>query len=168
MGLLLTLPMTNELWLQINGLDENAIPHRWVLGSHGYGCHCPDCLSLEGEVRTLDEWQNSVMPGSSRLQCGGRCRCHLEPTLNLPTRFVIQLPLEANAALFRKMMYKDGLRRWRVDYTEDRLVPRPGARLPARCPAASLPRSAASDRHLWWEAPKKNTRPFHKPVHGVD
>ena len=43
--------------------------------------HCSDCYSLNGQVRTLDQWQMTIMPGSPNLECGGtRCGCQLEPT----------------------------------------------------------------------------------------
>ncbi len=79
MGFTLTLSMTGDLWMHMDRLEEDSIPHRWVLESDGYGAHCADCLELDGEVRTLAEWQNSVMPGSGCLHCGSGCRCSYSP-----------------------------------------------------------------------------------------
>lgn len=49
--------------------------YRWVLGDTE---HCHTCLSLEGKARTMKDWQATIMPRSSQLDCGGyNCGCSL-------------------------------------------------------------------------------------------
>jgi hypothetical protein len=146
MGLRLTLPMTADLWYRVSGLSEDTIPHRWVLGSHGYGPHCPDCLELEGEVRTLEEWQNTVMPGAGCLQCGSGCRCSLQSTLNIPTSYNLFLPFGLQSGLNRALVFQDSGRVWRYNFTEALHGSRPSAIRPGRTPPASLPVSIAAAR----------------------
>jgi 2'-5' RNA ligase len=39
---------------------------------------CVDCLALDGQIKTLEEWGNTILPGSSRLACwGAHCGCEL-------------------------------------------------------------------------------------------
>lgn len=157
MGLTLTLPMTPDLWFQVSGLSEDTVPHMWKLGSSGYGAHCPDCLELDGEVRTLGEWQNSVMPGSACLQCGSACRCSLQPTLSMPTTYNLFLPLGPQSGLNRTLVFQDTGRLWRYDFTEVLHGSRPSAVRPGRAPAASLPVTMAAERTV-----------DRRPVRGVD
>ena len=44
--------------------------------------HCSDCLRLDGQVHSADEWSDSPMrPQSSALECTGiHCDCRLSPT----------------------------------------------------------------------------------------
>ena len=146
MGLTITLPITPDLWFQVGGLAEDSVPHRWKLSSRGYGPHCPDCLELEGEVRTLGEWQNTVMPGSDCLQCGSGCRCSLEPSLSLPTAYNLFLPFGLQDGHNRVLVFRDSGRLWRYDFTEVLHGSRPSAIRPGRAPAASLPRLMAAKR----------------------
>jgi hypothetical protein len=148
MGLTLTLPLTPDLWFQVSGLTEDSVPHRWRLGSRTYGAHCPDCLELDGEVRTLGEWQNSVMPGSACLQCGTSCGCSLEPTLSMPTCYNIFLPFGLQDGLNRALIFRDGGRLWRFYFSEVLHGSRPSAVRPGRTPAASLPLSMADERRV--------------------
>jgi hypothetical protein len=169
MGLTLTLPVSGGLRFEVGGLTVEEIPHRWVLGSHGNGAHCPDCLELEGEVRTLDEWQNSVMPGSDCLQCGSRCNCSLEPTISLPTMLTICLVFGLGASRYRSLIFQDDHRQWRSNFTLTRNVTRPATAWPGQTPAASLPRRVAAERRHWWDEPAKPPAPAkRRPVHGVD
>lgn len=170
MGYSLTLPMTEEVWLELGGLPDESVPHRWVLGSGGYGAHCPDCLELDGEVRTLGEWQNSIMPGSGRLQCGSGCRCSLQSTLTMPTTFTVFLPYSPRQTLKRTLIFRDGDRQWRYNFTEVLYGNRLFILRPGRAPAASLPKALAAERRDPANKPLKTTtviRP-RRPVHGVD
>jgi len=161
MGLTLTLPMTVDLWNRIGGLSEDAVPHQWKLGSHAYGAHCPDCLELDGEVRTLGEWQNSVMPGSACLQCGSGCRCSLQSTLSMPTTYNLFLPFGPQSSLNRALVFRDGDRLWRYNFTEALHGSRPSAVRPGRTPAASLPVTVAAERTA-------ERRVDRRPRRGVD
>jgi hypothetical protein len=170
MGFTLTLPMTDDLQLKLDDLPEDNIPHRWVLEPHGYGAHCPDCLELDGEVRTLAEWQNSIMPGSGCLQCGSGCRCSLQPTLTMPTTYNIFLPFGLNDALNRALVFRDGSRLWRYNFTEVLYGSRLSVIRPGRSPAASLPGEIAADRKPWWDKPARKpvVKQIQRPVRGVD
>jgi hypothetical protein len=170
MGFTLTLPVTGDVGLFLGGLSEDSIPHRWVLDSDGFGAHCPDCLELDGEVRTLDEWQNSVMPGSGCLQCRSSCRCSLQPTLTMPTTYNVFLPFGLEDTLNRVLVFRDGSRLWRYNFTEVLYGRRLSAVRPGRSPAASLPKRIATDRKSWQEKPaiKPAVRPIRRPVRGVD
>lgn len=165
MGFSLTLPMTDDLWLAVGGLRDEDIPHRWVLGSRG-GTHCPDCLELAGEVRTLGEWMNTIMPGSGSLHCGSGCRCRLEPTVSRPTEYTILLPYQPGDWIERLRLIHDPSRSWRFNFNSLRQITLPAAIHPVRSPSASLPRGVAADRVPWWDSPLP-ARPY-KPVHGVD
>ncbi|NMB55132.1 MAG: hypothetical protein GYA15_10575 [Leptolinea sp.] len=167
MGYTLTLPMTENLWFKISGLTEDDIPHRWTLDTGRHAGHCPDCLSLDGEVRTLAEWQNSVMPGSACLQCGSGCRCSLQPTLDMPTEYTIDLPFGPRETLNRALIFRDCSRQWRYNFTEVLYGNRPFAPRPGRSPAASLPVVLAAEPRRPWDEPQKKTT-ARKPVHGVD
>jgi hypothetical protein len=145
MGFTLTLPVTPDLMFQVNGISDENTPHRWRLGSHGYGPHCPDCLELDGEIRTLGEWMNSVMPGSDCLQCGSSCRCSLESTISLPTTYNLFLPFGLQGNLNRELIFRDGSRLWRYNFTEVLHGSRPSAIRPGRAPSASLPVTIAAE-----------------------
>jgi len=138
--------MNPGLWGQINGLADENVPHYWKLSSRGYGPHCPDCLDLDGEIRTLGEWQNTVMPGSDGLQCGCGCRCNLEPTFSMPTTYNLFLPFGFQGGLNRALIFRDGSRLWRYNFTEALHGSRPSAVRPGRAPAASLPLELATER----------------------
>lgn len=170
MGFTLTLPVAENPGLYLDGLSEENIPHRWVLDSHGLGAHCPDCLELDGEVRTLGEWQASIMPGSGCLQCGSGCRCSLQSTLTMPTTYNVFLPFGLTDTLNRALVIRDGNRLWRYNFTEVLYGSRPSAIRPGRSPAASLPREIAAERKIEPEepAPKPAVKPTRKPVRGVD
>jgi hypothetical protein len=148
MGLTLTLTLDPGLWFEMAGINENEVPHEWLLGSRETGPHCPDCLSLAGEVRTLGEWMNSVMPGAPCLQCGSGCRCSLQSTLSLPTSYNLFLPFGTGGGLNRALVFKDGSRLWRYDFTEVLHGSRPSAVRPGRAPAASLPTALAAERRV--------------------
>lgn len=156
MGYSLTLAMPDSMLPELEHLPQDNIPHRWVLDARGYGGHCPDCLELEGEVRTLAEWQNSVMPGSACLQCGSGCRCSLESSLTPPTRFTIFLPNGLWNDVKRTLIFRDGSRQWRYNFTEVLYGSRRSALRPGRAPAPSLPKQLGADYRRY------------KPVHGVD
>lgn len=156
MGYTLTLTMPETLWPGLAGLPEDNILHRWVLDARGYGGHCPDCLELDGEVRTLAEWQNSILPGSACLQCGSGCRCSLEPVLTSPTRYTIFLPYGLWNDIKRTLVFRDGSRQWRYNFTEVLYGSRRSAARPGRAPAASLPKPLGADYR------------YRQPVHGVD
>jgi hypothetical protein len=170
MGFTLTLPMTDDLRLRVGGLSEDSIPHRWVLDSDGFGAHCPDCLELDGEVRTLAEWQNSIMPGSGCLQCGSGCRCSLQSTLTMPTRYNVFLPFGLEDSVNRALVFRDGNHLWRYNFTEVLYGNRLSAVRPGRSPAASLPKRIAAERKTWDDKPAKNPAPkqTRRPVRGVD
>lgn len=162
MGILLTLSLPSASAFMVTGLDASAIPHRWVLGSHGPGAHCPDCLELDGEVRTLDEWMNSIMPGSSDLHCGSGCRCNLEPTVSLPTRFTLFIPGRGDAHRLSRL-YLEAQQMLRADYSFGPQAVPPRANVPPRTPAGSLPASTAAERRPWWDKPSRK-----QTIHGVD
>lgn len=43
--------------------------------------HCPDCLVLDGQVHTADEWDaKGIRPGNGRTVCKQGCDCHMELT----------------------------------------------------------------------------------------
>jgi len=50
----------------------------WRLGNTEQ--HCVDCLRLNGQVHTADQWRRAgIQPQSPDLTCGGwRCDCQLE------------------------------------------------------------------------------------------
>jgi len=148
MGFSLTVPISSDLWFDIEGMSQETIPHTWKLDGANRGAHCPDCLELAGEVRTLGEWMNSVMPGADCLQCGSGCRCSLQPSLYLPTRYNLFLPFGMAGGLQRSLIFQDGSRLWRYDFTEALHGSRPSALRPGRAPAASLPRQTAADHRI--------------------
>jgi hypothetical protein len=143
MGYTLTLPMTEELWFKISGLTEDDIPHRWTLDTGRHAGHCPDCL------------------------CGSGCRCSLQPTLDMPTEYTIDLPFGPRETLNRALIFRDGSRQWRYNFTEVLYGNRPFAPRPGRSPAASLPVVLAAEPRRPWDEPQKTTT-ARKPVHGVD
>ncbi len=165
MGYTLSMPLTENLWPAIGGLKEEDIPHRWVLGPRG-SVHCADCLDLAGEVRTLGEWMNSIMPGSGSLHCGSGCRCRLEPTMSLPTEYALFLPFEPGDWIDRLRLICDPSRHWRLNFNGLRQIELPAAVPPGRSPSASLPRVTAAERVPWWDSPLPARQV--KPVHGVD
>ena len=54
--------------------DAEQVYYRWQVGDTE---HCPDCLRLNGQVHTAEEWARSGWhPRGGNLQCGGfRCQC---------------------------------------------------------------------------------------------
>ena len=58
-------------------VEQNYV---WRLGNTRE--HCADCLRLDGQVHTADEWRRAaIRPQSPNLECGGwNCDCRLEPT----------------------------------------------------------------------------------------
>ena len=168
MGIVLTVSPREDQAVSVAELDPEAIPHRWVLGSRRDGPHCPDCLELEGEVRTLGEWQSSIMPGSPELQCGCGCRCGLQATISPPTRFNILMPAIGFPA-GRGRIYLDIQQHLRQNFTAIPSLRVPSAAVPGRAPSACLPRSVASERRQWWDQPVRLPAPAaRRPVHGVD
>lgn len=76
-----------DLWF--SELPAAQIPYVWVVGPSE--TNCADCMALDGEVRTLEEWLNTIMPGSPNLSCcGDGCRCRLEPTIRPITGRAVQ------------------------------------------------------------------------------
>lgn len=168
MGIVLTLSTPEPLAVHMADLDLLEIPHRWMLGSHGNGPHCADCLELAGEVRTLGEWQSTVMPGSPDLHCGITCRCSLQSTICAPTRFTILMPSLGSTA-GKSRIYLDIQRRLRQNFTVIPLLQTPSATLPGRTPSACLPGSVAAERKPWWDQAVRQPAPAKKrTVHGVD
>lgn len=41
---------------------------------------CKSSEGLEGQIRSLDAWEASVVPGSTFTACGGNCDCRLVPS----------------------------------------------------------------------------------------
>ncbi len=168
MGIVLTLSTPDDQAVSVAELDLQEIPHRWVLGSRRAGPHCPDCLELDGEVRTLGEWQSSIMPGSPELQCGCGCRCGLRATISPPTRFTILIPAIGFPA-GRSRIYLDIQRQLRQNFTLIPSLTVPSAAIPGRVPSACLPANVAAERRPWWDQavrqPETVTR---RSVHGVD
>ncbi len=168
MGIVLTLSTPENQAIKVADLDLQEIPHRWVLGSRRTGPHCPDCFELDGEVRPLGEWQNSIMPGSPELQCGSRCGCGLQATISPPTRFTILMPAIGFSS-GRSRIYLDIQRQLRQNFTAVPSLKLPSAAVPGRLPAASLPKSIAAERRLWWDKPVRQPAPTaRRPVRGVD
>jgi hypothetical protein len=168
MGIVLTLSTPETQAIKVAELDMDGIPHRWVLGSRRTGPHCPDCLELDGEVRTLGEWQNSIMPGSPELQCGSTCRCGLQATISLPTRFTILMPAIGFSS-GRSRIYLDIQRQLRQNFTTVPSMKLPAAAMPGCAPAACLPKTVASERRPWWDQPvRKPSKPARRTIHGVD
>jgi hypothetical protein len=168
MGIVLTLSTPEDQAINVADLDLQEIPHRWVLGSRRTGPHCPDCLELDGEVRTLGEWQNSIMPGSRDLQCGITCGCGLQATISPPTRFTILMPGLGDTT-GKSRIYLDIQRQLRQNFTAVSSIRLPSAGVPARMPAASLPKSIATERRPWWDQPVRTPlKPARRPVRGVD
>jgi hypothetical protein len=67
-----------DLWL--TQLRPAQVPYVWVVGETE--TNCADCLALDGEVRTLEQWLNTITPGSPNLSCSGYgCTCKLVPTI---------------------------------------------------------------------------------------
>lgn len=65
---------------QLNVPDPEATNYVWRLGNTVR--HCADCLRLNGQVHTADEWRRAgIRPQSPDLECGGwNCDCRLEVT----------------------------------------------------------------------------------------
>lgn len=64
------------------------IPLMWVAAFRNT---CPDCISLNGQVKTKEEWdQGGILPGNGRTRCGEHCQCHLAPVSRLANRFEIE------------------------------------------------------------------------------
>jgi hypothetical protein len=168
MGIVLTLSTPENQAIKVAELDLDEIPHRWVLGSHHTGPHCPDCLELDGEVRTLGEWQSSIMPGSPELQCGSACRCGLQATISPPSRFTILMPAIGFSA-GRSRIYLDIQRQLRQNFTMVPPLKLPAAAMPRRVPSACLPGIVASERRPWWDQPVRQPAPkTRRTIHGVD
>jgi hypothetical protein len=169
MGIVLTFSTPENQPIKMTDLDQQEIPHRWVLGSNHGGPHCPDCLELDGEVRTLGEWQNSIMPGSPDLQCGCKCRCGLQATVSPPTRYTILMPTIGFPA-GRSRIYMDILRQLRQNFTTVPALKMPAAAVPGRSPSACLPKTIAAERHHWWDKPVRQpaTPAARRNVRGVD
>jgi hypothetical protein len=169
MGIVLTLSTPEPLAVKVAELDPQEVPHRWMLGSHGTGPHCPDCLELDGEVRTLGEWQTSIMPGSPDLQCGITCRCSLQPTISAPTRFIILMPALGNTA-GKSRIYLDIQRQLRQNFTALPSTPRPSVAVPGRAPSACLPKTIVAERKPWWDQAIRQpvTPAARHMIHGVD
>lgn len=168
MGIVLTLSTPETQAIKVADLDLDEIPHRWVLGSRRAGPHCPDCLELDGEVRTLGEWQSSIMPGSPELQCGSRCGCGLQATISPPTRFTILMPAIGFSS-GRSRIYLDIQRQLRQNFTAVPSLKLPAAALPGRVPSACLPRVVASERRPWWDQPvRQPATATRRTIHGVD
>lgn len=74
----------NQLWAGMLGgmyalgqtrrTDASEVYMRWQVGDTE---HCPDCLRLNGQVHTAEEWgRRGWHPRGGNLQCGGfRCQC---------------------------------------------------------------------------------------------
>jgi hypothetical protein len=168
MGIVLTLSTPEDQAINIADLDLQEIPHRWVLGSRRTGPHCPDCLEMDGEVRTLGEWQSSILPGSPELQCGCGCGCGLQATISPPTRFTILMPAIGFSA-GRSRIYLDIQRQLRQNFTAVTSLKLPTGAVPGRAPSACLPRNVAAERRPWWDKPVRQPAPAsRRNVHGVD
>ena len=66
--------------LKINGLSNRGVADRiamWI--SVMDVSTCDDCDELNGEEKTMAEWEDAGLPGSSNLICDGNCRCYLAP-----------------------------------------------------------------------------------------
>jgi len=168
MGIVLTLYTPESQAVNLMELDLQEIPHRWMLGSRGSGPHCPDCLELAGEVRTLGEWQNTIMPSSHVLHCGITCRCSLQSTISAPTRFTILMPAISDT-VGKSRIYLDIQRQLRQNFTALPATHLPTVAVPGRAPSACLPKTVAAERRPWWDKPVRTpSKPVGRPVHGVD
>jgi hypothetical protein len=169
MGIVLTLSTPEPQTVNMEELDLQEIPHRWMLGSRGSGPHCPDCLELAGEVRTLGEWQNTIMPGSHDLHCGITCRCSLQSTISAPTRFTILMPVIGSAA-GKSRIYLDIERQLRQNFTALPSTRQPTVAMPGRAPSACLPKTIAAERKPWWDQViRQPAAPAaRRTIHGVD
>lgn len=68
----------DTLYYQSLALAAPKKPYRWEFDPAKE--HCESCRSLHGTVRTLAEWQETVMPKSDQLDCKGfHCGCELVP-----------------------------------------------------------------------------------------
>jgi len=54
---------------------------KWTLNHKQRGHHCPACLELAGQVKTMLEWSLSTKPGFHK-----GCGCSLEPVTGLSER----------------------------------------------------------------------------------
>jgi hypothetical protein len=168
MGIVLTLSTPENQAIKVADLNLDEIPHRWVLSSRHTGPHCPDCLELDGEVRTLGEWQSSIMPGSPELQCGSACQCSLQATISPPTKFTILMPAIGFSA-GRSRIYLDIQRQLRQNFTTIPSLKLPAAAVPGRAPSACLPKTVAAERRPWWDQPVRQPASVsRRNVRGVD
>jgi hypothetical protein len=115
------LPSTlTDLWL--SQLPPAGVPYVWIVGSNE--TNCTDCLVLDGEVRTLEEWLNTITPGSPNLSCyGHNCRCRLEATIRPISGRAVQTILKHGN--FGRL-YFGNKAIWHIDLNPPgRLKPRP-------------------------------------------
>jgi len=110
----------SDLWL--TNLPPARVPYVWTAGPSETGC--ADCLALDGEVRVLEEWLNTITPGSPNLACGGRgCRCRLVQTIRPITGRALQTILLRG---YHGQLYFGNRVIWHTDFDPPgRLSPRP-------------------------------------------
>lgn len=112
-------PLT-DFWL--SQLPPSQVPYVWIAGANE--SNCADCLSLDGEVRTLEEWLNTVTPGNPNLSCSGaNCRCRLEATIRPLTNRAFQTVLTRG---YYGQLYFGNKVVWHIDLDPPgRFEPRP-------------------------------------------
>jgi hypothetical protein len=68
----------------------------WIASGDG----CPTCNALNGQVHSVEAWQEAdLFPGSHRLICGNACRCRREPTDQPQTGNLETVPTSSRASM---------------------------------------------------------------------
>ena len=69
--------------------------------------NCADSEQLDGQIKTLSEWQTTVMPGSTKTACRGDCDCKLVPVPDSSklTKNPIRVPDNLGAPILFKMSH---------------------------------------------------------------
>ena len=63
--------------------------YRWVVISGVE--NCSDCLGREGQVDTLEGWEDRGLPGAGWSKCRGNCYCQLVPD-TVDSDFALKIP----------------------------------------------------------------------------
>lgn len=134
-----------DLWL--TNLPPSQVPYIWIIGHTE--SNCADCMTLDNEVRTLEEWLNTITPGSPNLACSGRgCSCRLEPTIRPITGRAVQTIIRRG---YYGQLYFGSKVIWHIDFDP------PGRRIPRpRPPSHSFPEALPDLRprrrrsRRWW------------------
>lgn len=141
------LPPENLTDLWLTNLPPAQVPYIWVTGATE--SNCADCMALNGEVRTLEEWLITITPGSPNLACSGHgCRCRLEPTIRPITGRAVQTIIRRG---YFGQLYFGNKVIWHIDFDPPGRRS-PYARPPSHCFPQALPdlRPRRRRRRRWW------------------